>query len=249
MCKSRRAPRGAHPSGGARRSGLRALALLAILAAYPARAAGAGTCTTCHVGAEVLGAQVYLELACAFCHGTVAGTPSSPPLGPPLVAPAAAGWERMVSVIRAPHTLYPGTVMPGYAEILDRAPERATALLIYLHGLEQASRGPGPSGDAADPPGEGARLGSQPRASSLSEAKGAQVACTSCHLPSGARRVAAEARAHTCPLLTSARAELTCARCHGASPLPRAEGPAVECLYLRERRRDCGVCHSGAIDE
>jgi hypothetical protein len=64
--------------------------------------------------------------------------------------------------------------------------------------------------------------------------------CATCH----AEPKPKQAAAHRCAFILEERANLTCKRCH-AGAVPKSQ---KECLYIYERRKECGRCHSGVID-
>jgi len=65
----------------------------------------------------------------------------------------------------------------------------------------------------------------------------AGAACASCH--AAAQR---GSKAHRCALIVRDRESFRCARCHAV-----ISGKGA-CLYVSQRRRDCGVCHPGELD-
>lgn len=67
--------------------------------------------------------------------------------------------------------------------------------------------------------------------------------CAVCHGVSGVDRSRIDG--HRCLELADPKKELDCQRCHPKGP-PRSER---ECLYVRQRRLDCGACHMGERDE
>lgn len=67
--------------------------------------------------------------------------------------------------------------------------------------------------------------------------------CRACH---GAGKVdRSRIDAHRCVELADPKKELECQRCH-AKGVPQSER---ECLYVSQRRFDCGACHMGERDE
>lgn len=81
----------------------------------------------------------------------------------------------------------------------------------------------------AEPRGKGRVLASAP--------------CGRCHAKEETKKD--EIASHRCPELAAPDKDLSCARCHpkGAPESDR------ECLYVRQRRFDCGVCHMGEKHE
>jgi hypothetical protein len=69
----------------------------------------------------------------------------------------------------------------------------------------------------------------------------ASAPCVSCH--AGAKPIDM-IKSHRCAFISENKEDLRCARCH-AKGVPKTKN---ECLYIQQRRLDCGVCHSGDID-
>lgn len=63
--------------------------------------------------------------------------------------------------------------------------------------------------------------------------------CTSCHSAK-----AAGGKPHRCTWIKEESATLACKSCH-KKDLPTG---TAECMYIRERRKECGICHEGGID-
>lgn len=83
-------------------------------------------------------------------------------------------------------------------------------------------------------------LRGEPRAQGRTLAK---ERCATCHAKDGVKKD--RITSHRCVELADPKKELSCVRCHpkGAPVSDR------ECLYVRQRQLDCGVCHMGEGDE
>lgn len=68
-------------------------------------------------------------------------------------------------------------------------------------------------------------------------------ACASCHASKSTDK--SQISGHRCVELADPKKELSCQRCHPGG-VPESER---ECLYVTQRRFDCGVCHVGERDE
>lgn len=183
------------------------------LLAGPATAA---SCAACHVigveGSERLarGLDVYLEQGCALCHRAL-GLGASNPMGPALDALGLRDPAYLRALLARPSQFYPGTPMPPYASLLHHQPDEAEALITFLRSLRGEPR-PSVGPVAARP-------------------------CASCHAT--APPASAELTRHDCVRIRAPRAELSCARCHGAE-IPTS---TRECLYVEGRRAECAGCH------
>jgi hypothetical protein len=67
--------------------------------------------------------------------------------------------------------------------------------------------------------------------------------CATCHAGAKADPTKGLA-AHRCAWIAEERANLTCQKCH-AKGVPAGD---KECLYIRQQRSECGICHQGGID-
>ncbi|MCK6551317.1 hypothetical protein L6R52_36115 [Myxococcota bacterium] len=186
-----------------------------------AREHTSASCAACHVPGEVpgmepvvAGAQVFLELGCAFCHPGLAAPIGRATFAPTLQGINTRGAKLLAKVLRDPASVEPKSVMPAYGHVLDASPEKDRALMAYLLSLRLTK----PVRKVDHDP---------------------KVACVSCHA-TATPKTTPHAN-HRCAWIAAKKTEVTCARCH-AGGVPASTD---ECLYIAERRRECGVCHEG----
>lgn len=67
--------------------------------------------------------------------------------------------------------------------------------------------------------------------------------CATCH--AGAKPDATALPKHRCVWIREDDRRVSCQGCHPKG----VPSSARECLYLEQRRQECGVCHEGAVDE
>jgi hypothetical protein len=202
----------------------------ASVAVHAAHAKIETTCSGCHRAGSP-------ESACVVCHvaGSVAGTET-------LIRGGRIYLERGCALChRAMYGLgNPAAFAPPLHAIASRGEAYLAAMLRDPKGIFPSTVMPAAK---LDPASERALL------VFLSSLRGDYVpppqpalskkTCASCH--AGASRALTQ---HRCRFIRDERVELSCARCH-AGGVPASER---ECLYIRQRRNECGVCHEGAID-
>jgi hypothetical protein len=181
----------------------------------------AAACAGCHVagavaGTEALvrGARVYQELGCQLCHRAF-GWGDAKAFAPALDFAGLHGAKFLAAEVAHPEQRNRSTVMPAFEHALAaRGGEDQRALLTFLLSLRGEAR-PAPHVPS-------------------------DASCNGCHAGAKPSAHSGAGPKHRCRFILDQKSELACARCHPKGP-PSSE---KECLFVLERKRDCGVCHA-----